>query len=120
MSWSALNADLYEQIRRYAEVTDRALIELRGDTNERHNTELESLGKLLAELNTLRREDLSARLIWLVLRDSVRMTPQEIAGLGAALTSAERNASVVAALEKLAQALAREQAVVKSRMRNGP
>ncbi len=117
MSWSALNADLYEQIRRYAELTDRALIELRSESDEPHRAELESLGRLLTELETLRRQDLSARLIWVVLRDSVRMTPQEIAGLGASLMRIERKPAVVAATEKLAQALAREQAVVKSRMR---
>jgi hypothetical protein len=119
MSWSALNADLYEQIRSYADLTDRALIELTGGTAEPHNTQRENLGKLFSELETLRHHDLSARLIWLILRDSVKMTPQEIAGLGAALVGAGQNPSVIAALEKLAQALAREQAVVKSRLKNG-
>lgn len=119
MSWSALNADLYEHIRSYAELTDGALIELRSETPEHHSAQRETLGKLLLDLDTLRHRDLSARLIWVILRDSVRMTPADIVGLGAALTGARHNVSPVAALERLAQALAREQAVVKSRLRSG-
>jgi hypothetical protein len=119
MSWSGFNSGLYEQIRRYAEMTDQALVELKDETAHPGHENRQRLGKLLSEMDTMRREDLSARLIWLILRDSVKMSEQEIAGLGTALLSTGRHESITNSLEKLAQALAQEQAVVKSRMRSG-
>jgi hypothetical protein len=119
MSWSGFNSGLYEQIRRYAEMTDQALLELKDESDHVGQENRERLGKLLSEIESMRREDLSARLMWLILRDSVKMSEQEIAGLGTALLSPERNESITNSLENLAQALAQEQAVVKSRMRSG-
>lgn len=119
MSWSGFNSGLYEQIRRYAEMTDQALVELKDETAHLGHENRERLGKLLSEMDTMRREDLSARLMWLILRDSVKMSEQEITGLGTALLGQEGHESITNSLEKLAQALAQEQALVKSRMRSG-
>jgi len=119
MSWSGFNSGLYEQIRRYAEMKDQALVELQDETDHAGHESCERLGKLLSVIDSMRREDLSARLIWLILRDSVKMSEQEVAALGTALLSTGRNEATTNALEKLAQALAQEQAVVKSRMRSG-
>lgn len=119
MSWSGFNSGLYEQIRRYAEMTDQALVELKDETDHAGHEHRERLGKLLSVIDSRRREDLSARLIWLILRDSMKMGEQEISALGTALLSTARNEAITNTLEKLAQALAQEQAVVKSRMRSG-
>jgi hypothetical protein len=118
MSWSGFNSGLYEQVRRYAEMTDQALLALKDETDHPGHENLERLGKLLSEIDTMRREDLSARLIWLILCDSVKMSDQEIAALGTALLSTGRSESISNLLEKLAQALAQEQAVLKCRMRS--
>ena len=119
MSWSGLNTGLYEQIRHYAEMTDQALVELKDETNSPKRETRERLGNLLEELDSIRREDLSARLIWLILHETVKMTEQEIVSLGTALLSEGRSESAIKSLEKLAKALAKEQAVVKARMRSG-
>jgi hypothetical protein len=119
MSWSGLNTGLYEQIRHYAEITDQALVELKDDSDPPRHESTQRLGKLLSELDSIRRQDLSARLMWLILHETMKMKEQEIVGLGITLLNAERNDSAIKSLEKLAQALAKQQAVVKARMRSG-
>jgi hypothetical protein len=112
-----LNSGLYEQICHYAELTDQALVELRDETERASNPGLERLGALLSELDSMRQQDLSARFIWLIFRDTLRMSGKEIAKLGRTLIQGGRDESVIASLEKLAAALAQEQADVRSRMR---
>lgn len=119
MSWSGLNSGLYEQIREYAELTDQTLVELKAEAGHLSRDSRERLGRLLLNIDSFRRKDLSARLIWFILRDSVKMSDQEITRLGAALLKTTHDEAVIRLLEKLAQALAHEQVVVKSRMRSG-
>jgi hypothetical protein len=117
MSWSGLNSGLYEQICRYAELTDQALVELKGETHVTSGPGRERLGKFLSELDSLRQENLSARLIWLIFHDTLKMSAVEIGKLGKTLIQGAGDDSVIAPLEKLAAVLAQEQAEVRSRMR---
>lgn len=117
MSWSGLNSGLYEQISRYAELTDQALVEIRNDRESTSSHGREQLGNVLSELDSRRQEDLSARLIWLVFHDTLKMSGPEIAKLGLRLIQGDRDGSVINSLERLAAALAEEQAEVRSRMR---
>jgi hypothetical protein len=117
MSWSGLNSGLYEQICRYAELTDKALIETRNEGDSSAGRHGEQLGKFLSEIDSLRQEDLSARLIWLIFNDTLKMSGEEIARLGKKLTQGSQDGFVTTSLEKLAVALASEQAAVRSRMR---
>lgn len=117
MSWSGLNSGLYEQICRYAELTDQALVEIRNESAGTSGHGREQLGRVLSELSSKRQEDLSARLIWLVFHDTLKMSEQGIAKLGNRLIQGDRDGSVITSLERLATALAQEQAEVRSRMR---
>jgi len=117
MSSSGLNSGLYEQICRYAELTDQALVEIRKEHDSAVGRFREQLGKFLTELDSARQEDLSARLIWLIFHDTLKMSGTEITKLGKKLIQGSQDGAVITSLERLASALAQEQAEVRSRMK---
>lgn len=118
MSLSGLNSGLYQQFYRYAELTDKALIEL----NAENNLSLESskkLSNLFIELDSLRRADISARLIWILLTEEMNLREEEIRQAGELILQAENKEKIITLLETLARVLADEQESIKSRVRRG-
>ena len=118
MSLSGLNSGLYQQFYRYAEITDKALIELKEET-ESSNENRQKLGHLFTELNDLRRDDVSARLIWVLLTEEMNLKEEDIHQAGERLLQSGFKEEIVNLLEDLARALAEEQSVIKSRLRRG-
>lgn len=118
MSISGLNSGLYQQFYRYAELTDKVLIEL----NEGNNFSLENskkLSNLFIELNNLRRDDISARLIWILLTEKMNLKEEEIRQAGELILQDDSKEKAISLLETLARILVDEQESIKSRVRRG-
>lgn len=119
MSLSGLNSGLYQQFSRYAELTDRALIELEersGSIQENRKT----LGNLFVDLDETRRNSPSARLIWLVLTEELNVPTQEITEAGEDLLRVGgESEKLKGLLEALALVLAGEQDDIRLRLRKG-
>lgn len=117
MSHVALYSGVYEDIREYAELLDKVLIELKGGTSSPSDENRRKLGEFLRSLVTPRKGDLTMRLINILLRDNEELNPPELAEIGSRLESEVVDESVIEPLEKLAQSLEQEQAVAMARMR---
>lgn len=117
MSQIGLYAGLYDRLREYAELLDKVLIELKGGKGSPDDEKRKKLRAFLESVGSNKGEDLSTRLIYILLRDESEVNLGELARIGRLITSSEVNESVVEQLEKLAQALEHEQAGVMARMR---
>jgi hypothetical protein len=118
MSLSGLNSGLYQQFSLYAEITDKALVELNESADfSRENRQ--KLGNLFIELNSLRRNNISARLIWILLTEEMNLKEEEIQRAGESLLQSNEKEKTVGLLENLARTLAEEQSVIKAGLRRG-
>lgn len=117
MSHIAMYSGVYEQIREYAELLDKVLIELKGGTSSPHDESRRKLGQFLKSLVVPQTGDLTMRLINVLLRDNDEVDPPELAEIGEKLETEEVDASMIGPLERLAQSLEQEQAVAMARMR---
>lgn len=119
MSLSGLNSGLYHQFSRYAELTDRVLIELEEEPGAVRENRKE-LGNLLLELDETRRNSPSSRLIWLLLTEELNVRAEEITRMGEDLLSVEgKFEKAKGLLETLALVLAGEQDDIRLRLRKG-
>jgi len=119
MSLSGLNSGLYQQFSRYAEITDKAIIELNEDVDYlQDNRRL--LGNLFVDLDSLRLNNVSARLIWVLLTEEMKVSARDIAEAGERLLRiGDRTEKVKDLLENLAHVLAEEQDNIRLRLRRG-
>jgi len=117
MSHIAMYSGVYEQIREYAVLLDKVLIELKGGTSSPQDESRRNLSQFLKSLVVPQPGDLKMRLINVLLRDNNDLNPPELAEIGERLESEEVDASVIGPLERLAQSLEQEQAVAMARMR---
>lgn len=119
MSQSGLNSGLYQQFSRYAEITDKTLIELNEETNYiQENRKI--LGDLFINLETLRHNNVPARLIWVLLTEEMKLGAEEISEIGEKLLKVGSNAEKIAELlEGLAMILAEEQDNIRLRLGRG-
>jgi hypothetical protein len=118
MSLSGLNSGLYQQFSLYAELTDKALVELNEGTGfSRENSQ--KLGNLFVELNNLRRDNISARLIWILLTEEMNLKEEEIHRAGESLLKSDDKEKIGGLLENLARTLAEEQSVIRARLSRG-
>jgi hypothetical protein len=117
MSHVAMYSGVYEELREYAELLDKVLIELKGNTGSPGDDNRRKLGQFLKALVSPRKGDLAMRLINILLRDNEDVDPPRLAEIGGRLESEAVDESVIGPLEKLAQSLEQEQAVAMARMR---
>lgn len=117
MSQIGLYAGLYDQLREYAYILDRILIEIKGGKSTLDAENRKKLGVFLENLASNRGEDLPTRLIYILLRDETELDVCELAKIGRQLSSNTADGSIIEPLEKLAQALEHEQAGVMARIR---
>ncbi len=117
MSQIAMYSGIYDEIREYAEVLDRVLVDLKGGTSSPQDENRQKLAELLISLAAPQAGDLSMRLISFLLRDDTGVDPLELSKIGELLRATRVETSVIAPLERLAQSLQREQAVAMARMR---
>jgi len=117
MSQTGLYAGIYEGLREYAELVDKVLIQLKSGTGPTDIDKLNRLREFLERISSNTSEDISTRLIRLLLRDECDVQLAEFARIGRALSSGTSDSSVIEPLEKLALALEHEQAGVMARMR---
>jgi hypothetical protein len=120
MSQTAIFSGMYEEVRDYAELLDKVLIELKSGISQPQDEKRKKLGRFLTELSSDRSRSLAARLIGRLLRSEGQVTPQELASIGNKLNSAEAGAidqTMISQLEQLARSLEQEQAVAMARMR---
>lgn len=119
MSQIARYSGVYDEIREYAEVLDRVLVDLKGGTSspqDENRQNRQRLAELLISLASPQAGDLSMRLISFLLRDDTGVNPLELAKIGELLRATRVENSVIEPLERLAQSLQREQAVAMARM----
>ena len=117
MSHIAMYSGMYEVIREYAELLDKVLIELKGETSAPPDDNRKRLGQFLRSLVAPQKGDLPIRLMKILLKDSDQIDTQELARIGGQLESQTVDPSVIDPLERLAQSLEQEQAVAMARMR---
>jgi hypothetical protein len=117
MSHIAMYSGVYEEIREYAELLDKVLIDIKGGTSSPRDEDRRKLGQFLRSLVTPRKGDLTMRLINILLRDNDEIDPPELAKIGGRLEGENVDSSVIEPLERLAQSLEQEQAVAMARMR---
>ncbi|MGE0885485.1 MAG: hypothetical protein AB7P14_18205 [Blastocatellales bacterium] len=117
MSHIAMYSGVYDEIREYAELLDKVLIELKGGNSSPRDEDRTKLGQFLMSLVVPQKGDLTMRLINILLRDNSEVDPLELARIGEKLGREEVDNSVIEPLERLAQSLEHEQAVAMARMR---
>ncbi|HWQ34532.1 MAG TPA: hypothetical protein VNQ79_16905 [Blastocatellia bacterium] len=117
MSHIAMYSGVYEEIRGYAELLDKVLVELKGGTGLPHDEDRRKLGQFLTALNAPQKGDLTMRLIHILLRDNGEIDQSELAKIGERLETEDVDNSVIEPLERLAQSLEQEQATAMARMR---
>ena len=117
MSQIAIYSGVYEEIREYAELLDKVLVDLKGCTSSPRDESRRKLAEFLKSLGGAQTADLSMRLIKFLLRDNADIDPLELAKIGGLLGAGPVDNSVVEPLERLAESLQREQAVAMARMR---
>lgn len=120
MSQTAIFPGMYEEVRDYAELLDKVLVELKGGTGQPQDEKRKKLGQFLTELGSANTRSLAVRLISRLLRNEGQVTPQELANIGGKLNApeaAEIDQTMISQLEELARSLEQEQAVAMARMR---
>jgi hypothetical protein len=117
MSQIAMYSGVYDEIREYAELLDKVLMDLKGGTSGPQDENRQRLAELLTSLATPGAGDLSIRVISFLLRDDAGVDPAELAKIGKLLKATSADNSMIEPLERLAQSLQQEQAVTMARMR---
>jgi hypothetical protein len=117
MSQISMYSGVYEDIREYADLLDKVLIDLKGGNSSPDDPIRRKLADLLKSLLTSQTGDLSMRMVNFLLRGTREIDASELARIGELLESTQVDNSVIEPLERLAQSLEREQAVAMARMR---
>ena len=120
MSQTAIFPGMYEEVRDYAELLDKVLVELKGGTGQPQDEKRKKREQFLKERGSGNTRSLAVRLISRLLRNEGQVTPQELANIGGKLNSseaAEIDQTMISQLEELARSLEQEQAVAMARMR---
>jgi Trp operon repressor len=99
---------LYSRIRRYAELLDNVLVELKSGETCGQTPNRKQLGQLLVHLEDRNRGDVSAQFLQLVLNRREPSALQQWAKVGRTLLSDEIPQTVIKELEGLADTLERE------------
>ena len=117
MSEGGLYSGLYEQVREYAELLDSVLIGLKRGASSPDDEARRRLSGFLLSIGSGKWNDLSSRLITILVRDKTKVDESEWARAGTALLSMDVDQSVINLLEKLAQSLEQEQVSAMARHR---
>lgn len=120
MSQTAMFSGMYEEVRDYAELLDKVLVEVKGGISQPQDEKRKKLSQFLTELGSLHPRNLAVRLISRLLRSEGHVTPQELASIGARLRAPEPSPIdpvMISQLEELARSLEQEQTVAMARMR---
>ena len=117
MSQTGLYAGVYDHLRGYAELVDKVLIQMKTGSASPDEDKLKSLRAFLELISGTSAEDVSGRLIRMLLADESEINLADYGRIGRLLTSGEFDSSIIEPLEKLAMALEHEQAGVMARMR---
>ena len=120
MSQTAIFSGMYEEVRDYAELLDKVLVELKGGISQPQDEKRKRLGQFLTELGSRNTRSLAVRLIGRLLRSEGQVTPQELASIGNRLSALEATSvepEMISQLEELARSLEQEQAVAMARLR---
>lgn len=118
MSDIGLHSGLYGQMREYAELLDDVLVSLKvGSTPPLGDDSLQRLADFLIALGADNWQDLSTRLIAILLREKAHVEKNDWPALGRALLNGEVDEAVINKLEHLAWSLEQEQAVAMARIR---
>jgi len=111
---------MYEEVRDYAELLDKVLIELKSGVSHPQDEKRKRLGQFLTELDSKHTRSVAVRLISRLLRNEGQVTPQELASIGNTLSvqiALPIDSAMISQLEELARSLEQEQAVAMARMR---
>ncbi|MGH9842219.1 MAG: hypothetical protein ACREEM_25995 [Blastocatellia bacterium] len=120
MSQAAIFPRLYKEVRDYAELLDKVLVELKGGTGQPQDEKRRKLGQFLTELGSTNTQSLATRMISRLLWNEGRVTPRELANIGGGLNSPDTitiDQAMISQLEELARSLEREQALAMAKMR---
>ncbi len=116
MSEISLYAGLCEGISEYAELVDNVILSLRRGSSSPEEPARQRLANLLNNLASAKCEDLSTRLLFLVLRDSGTTNKAQWQQLGKALLSPRIDNTTMDLLESFARSLEKEQAEAQARI----
>ena len=118
MSTVGLNAGLYLKIRRYAEMLDDVLIQLKSGSATPNDPRVQSLAALLQKLGGPAPRDAESLLLLAVLQTADAPPPaQAWEQLGRELLSATPTPVLIAQLERLATTIEHERAGMLAAMR---
>jgi hypothetical protein len=87
MSRTAIFPGSYQEVRSYAELLDKVLVELKGGAWQPQDEKRKRLARFLTELGSANTRSLTARMISRLLRNEGRVTPQELANIGGKLNA---------------------------------
>ena len=116
MNDTGLHAGRYEYARVLAALVDHVLVEVKTSSAGAVSAERRRLGEMLLASTSNRWPDMSSRLLALTLEDIPEFKANDWQNVGQALLSGAASVTLVAKLERLAQALEREQLDAASRM----
>jgi hypothetical protein len=119
MSQAVIFPGMYKEVRDYAELLDKVLVELKGGTGQPQDEKRKRLDHFLTELASANTRSLATRMISRLLRNEGRVKPRELAAISSKLNSPEAAAidqTMISQLEELARLLEYEQAVAMARM----
>lgn len=108
MSHTGLPTGLYTQIREYAELVDRVLLDLKAGTPDAHPESKAMLGSLLAGAQDRATSDMRMQLFVSLIRGTGQSGPTKLAELGRMLLEGNTTPNLVGGLESLAQTLEHE------------
>lgn len=117
MSDTGLHAGLYQYVRILAELVDKTLIEVKSKRGSPVSPERRQLGDMLLALSRKEWPDLTSRLLSLVLIDISGFSAENWGEVGQTLLMESIDESTVATLERLAEALEKEQLEAALRIR---
>lgn len=116
MSNPGFYSDIYQEIRTYAELVDTVLIELKNDVRTR-DPNREKLAQTFDAFAEAEQEDLSIRIIVIMLGGNSETNREEWSRLSAALRSAKPDRTLIDNLERFAHTLEQQQADALAKMR---
>lgn len=116
MSNPGFYSDIYQQIRAYADLVDRVLIALKNDPNV-SNEDREQLAQIFDTFAQQDPEDLSIRIITIMLGGTQTSNQQHWFQLSKQLRSKDAARNLIEDLEQFARLLERQQADALAKMR---
>lgn len=119
MSDPGLHTYLYTQLRNYAELVDDVIVDLETAGGKRETERRQTLSELLRALDTEPVSDLSATLLWNILRENKLPRKADWSKVADAIERGDTFGEVIERLEELARVLELERAEMNARM-HGP